>query len=174
MMPKMSRPCICTIISISRSCCSTSFAHICRAKSCSPYSLSHRLRRSMRLSGRNGAAPWLTLWFEEEESAVSCSSWLPTSMPPSICCISGVSAIGLSFFQGCVYYIPTSILYLSTLLWRTIRRDGIALIPLTRLIAVVASASLECVAALNGGHGAIDEPIGDGWFTGVRQQAGIG
>src|SRR5437660_7216973 len=48
----MSIPCIWSIISISRSCCSTRRVHICKAKSCSPYSFNQRLRRSVRLTGR--------------------------------------------------------------------------------------------------------------------------
>src|SRR5713226_7372635 len=31
---------------------------------------------------------------------------------------------------------------------------------------------LWCIGAVDGGHRAIDEPVGDGWLAGMRQQAG--
>src|SRR5437660_5269271 len=52
MIPKTSKPCIWNMTSISRLCCSTNLAQDCKATSCSPYSLSQRVRRSVRVNGR--------------------------------------------------------------------------------------------------------------------------
>src|SRR5260370_20458830 len=51
--------------------------------------------------------------------------------------------------------------------WRTNSRRA----PRIAIIAVAGLWLLWCIGAVDGGHGAIDEPVGDGRLAGMRQQA---